>query len=198
MSRIGERFRLAAFLVILAMASTASLALDLVVLRDGSELRGTVVSLDRGRLVLDRDDGKRESVDRIDVRRIEFGEVDAPPIKARVIVNEGDDEVRLFLDGKEFAQPAELEAGWFDISPLLQEGANQISAEVRNEAGTWSYRWTLEVGSDRHVFSCGLRGRTGCNNAGAEGTERGTMPAGRAWVFVKRRAGEAKLQVEAE
>lgn len=191
-----SRLPLRAVLCACALVFPAALAVDTVVLRDGSEIEGQVVSLDAGRLVVDLTDGSRKSFARADVQSIEFGEREMPPIKARVMVNESDDEVRLYLDGREIASPGELQAGWIDIAPLLAEGANQITAEVLNQAGTWSYRWTIEAGGQRHVFSCGLRGKTGCMREGGTGQERGTMTAGRAWVYLKRRAGEVKLQAE--
>jgi hypothetical protein len=173
-----------------------SWAVDLVVLRDGSEFEGKLVSVDRSRAVLEFSDGSRETFERAELARIEFGEEELPDLFARVLVQDSDDVLRLFLNGEEVAAPADLEGRWFDLAPLLIEGANLLTAEVENQAGTWSYRWLVQAGKDRASMTCGLRGKSGCTRLGGNGREQGTMPAGKVWIYVERSAGEAVIEVE--
>ncbi len=186
-------------LLLLALATLAAASTDRVFLRDGSELEGTVVSLDRELLVLDLPREGRRKIPRREVAKIEFGEEEAPPLDARVRVLAADDELHLYLDGRELAAPAELEAEWFDLAPHLADGANELTAEVVNVSGPWAYRWVLRVGGRKYTFACGLAGKTGCRRGeGATGREKGTFFAGRAWLYVHRSDGSIDVQVEEE
>lgn len=177
-----------------AFPASAAPAPDRVALRRGGEIRCRVLALDERQLVVEREDGRRENLPRADVLRIELGETAVKPIVARVHVVEGDDVVRLLLDGREIASPAELRAGWVDLAPLLREGPNVITAEVENRSGPWAYRWTLEAGAQRETFACGLANRAGCRQRGGNGMEQGTFPAGSAYLYVHRNAGEVVIQ----
>ncbi len=107
-----------------------------------------------------------------------------------------DDEVRIFIDGQEIATPRELEAGWVDISSLVRDGANEITAEVENRRGVWAYRWVLEAGGEKTTFECGRANRNGCTAGGLDPGEIGVHSAGSAWLYVHRETGEAKVQRE--
>ncbi|MBP7149036.1 MAG: hypothetical protein KBD01_16020 [Acidobacteria bacterium] len=168
---------------------------DVLVLRDGSELTGRLLELDAQRAVFELEGGARETIARTQIRRVEFGDVAAAPLKVRVQVIEADDEVRLYLDGAEIAPAAELKGGPFDLAPLLKEGPNRITAEALNQAGPWAYRWMLEAGGRKHVFACGLAGKSGCTKGG-DARQKGVMPAGGAWVFVHRETGEVTVTVD--
>jgi hypothetical protein len=107
-----------------------------------------------------------------------------------------DDEVTLKLDGIVIASPAEARAGWIDLAQRLADGANHLTAELRNTAGTWAYRWVLEAGSETRSFSCGMPGRSGCRRGGTTGLERGSFAAGGVWIYYHRETGELALQVD--
>ncbi|MFN7966945.1 MAG: hypothetical protein U0V87_14780 [Acidobacteriota bacterium] len=173
-----------------------SFADDLVVLRDGSELHGRLIAVTLDHASLEVAGGGRQLIPRRNVARIEFGETVAPVVRARVRVAEADDEVQLYLDGTPLGTPAELRAGWIDLSAKLKQGANQLTAEVINNGGQWAYRWVVEAGGDSKALSCGLPGRSGCKRAGTTGFERGTFPAGKVWVYYQQETGELKLTVE--
>lgn len=187
-----------AFLILLCGPTewAAAPAPDKVLLRDGSEIPCRLISVDDRQVLIERGNGDQSRFDRKDVRRIEFGEVEVPRIVARVRVFDGDDQLRLILDGLEVAKPDVLRTGWVDLAPLLKDGANLLTAEVLNEKGTWSYRWVLEAGTAREVFACGLPGKTGCTQDGFIGRETGTLPAGKVWIFVHRSSGEIRVQRE--
>ncbi len=191
---------LAAIVVcLLALVPVARASADRVVLRDGSELSGYVVSLDRELLVMELPGDERREIPRREVARIEFGEEELPPLDATVRVLSADDEVHLYLDGREVAAPAELEAEWFDLAPLLADGTNELTAEVVNVSGPWAYRWVLRVGGKKYTFACGLAGKSGCRRGeGATGREKGTFFAGRAWLYVHRADGTIDVEIEEE
>jgi hypothetical protein len=176
-----------------ALGGAVAAELDLVILRDGSEIECRVVELDRDRLTVEIPNDRRRSYAREDVEAIEFGDPAPPKLRARVQVMESDDEVRLYLDGREVAPPSELEAGWFDLGPLLGEGANQLTAEVTSRRGYWAYRWVLEVEGRRETFACGIPNKSGCNRDGRSGKEHGTFPAGSIWLYVDRRSGSVEI-----
>ncbi len=200
MSRIKEtRWIAGGVLVWLCLANVAPvIAADLIVLKDGSEYEGMVIELDRRRLIFEHDDGERETFPFSSLERIEFGEEESPPLHARVRVHGADDEVVIFVDGTAVASAAELRAGWIDISPLLATGTSEVRAEVVNRNGPWAYRWTLEAGTQKKTFACGLVGKSGCRKDGGTGREKGTFSAGRALLFVHRSSAEAEIQVEEE
>ncbi len=178
-----------------APARAAAPVPDTVTLRDGGELRCRVLSVDANKVLVEKDDGAQQALPRVQVQRIEFGEAAvAPPIVARVRVLEGDDVVRILLDGTEVASAAALRAGWVDLAPLLKEGPNRLVAEVRNDGGVWAYRWIVEGGTKKEVFACGLANRSGCREQGGDGLEKGTFPAGNVWIYVHRSAGDVTLQ----
>jgi hypothetical protein len=176
-----------------AIGGAAAAELDLVILRDGSEIECRVVELSRDRLTVDTPDDRRRTYAREEVEAIEFGDPAPPKLRARVQVMEADDEVRLYLDGEEIASPSELEAGWFDLDPLLGEGANRLRAEVTSRRGYWAYRWVLEVQGERETFSCGIPNKSGCTRDGTSGKEHGTFPAGSVWLYVDRRSGSVDV-----
>lgn len=198
MSHVVEARRRASWsaaAVTLALVFPAALCADLLVLRDGSEVRGRLVQVDAHRVLFAREEGGEVSFSRARVARIEFGEAPAS-LRARVHVLEGDDEVRLFLDGAELAAPATLEKGWFDLAPLLKDGPHQLTAEVTNRTAFWAYRWVLEAGTETFDFACGLARKSGCTAGGRDPREKGTMPAGKAWLFVHRESGEIRVETE--
>ncbi len=190
---------LAIAVLLLAVVPVTSASTDRVVLRDGSELSGYVLSLDRELLVVELPGDERREIPRREVARIELGEEELPPLDAKVRVLAADDEVHLYLDGREVAAPAELEAEWFDLAPLLADGANELTAEVVNVSGPWAYRWVLRAGGKKYTFACGLAGKSGCRRGkGATGRERGTFFAGRAWLYVHRTDGTIEVEIEKE
>jgi hypothetical protein len=180
-----------AFLLTLGAALGAEL--DLVILRDGSEIECRVVELDRDRLTVETADDRLEYYSRDELRAIEFGDPAPPELRARVQVLDADDEVRLYLDGQELASPSELEAGWFDLGPHLAQGANHLTAEVTNNRNVWAYRWIVEVEGKRHTFSCGIPRKSGCREQGGSGKEHGTFPAGGLWLYVDRSIGSVEV-----
>ena len=169
---------------------------ELIVLRDGSELRGRLIEVTLDHAALEVAGGGRQLIPRRNVARIEFGESVAPTIRARVRVAEADDEVQLYLDGAALGTTAELRAGWIDLASKLKQGANQITAEVSNTGGQWAYRWIVEAGGETKTLSCGLPGRSGCKRDGGSGFEKGTVPAGKVWIYYHQETGELKLSVE--
>ncbi|UCF67022.1 MAG: hypothetical protein JSV80_14750 [Acidobacteriota bacterium] len=172
-------------------------ALDLIVLRDGSEIRGRLLSVDLDRALIEEESGFQRSVPRRDLARIEFGEPEpAPALRVRVRVYEADDAVQLFLNDEPIAEPATLAREWFDLGPLLGEGSHRLRAEVINDSSVWAYRWVLEIEGQRHTFACGLERKSGCRENGATGLERGTMPAGAVWLYVDRREGRVDITRE--
>ncbi len=187
---------LAVALTLTAHASLAAEpreAADRVTLADGSELAGRVVSLDAFVLVVEVE-GARRTVQRREVRRIEFGDAPPPPLVARVKVAEADDAVRLLLDGEEIAPPAQLRAEWFDLMTLLDDGPHHLTAEVVNQRGMRAWRWVLEVGGKKETFACGLTGRSGCTADGKPADAQGTFPAGGVWLHVKLSEGIIELE----
>lgn len=180
---------------VLAPAARAVASLpDVVTLRDGSEVRCRVLEVDARRVLVESEAGAQVPYPRADVVRIEFGQAAPPPIVARVKVVDADDDLRLYLDGAEIGTPAELRGAGFDLAPLLREGPNVLEARVTNDSGTWAYRWTLEAGAHREVFSCGLAFKSGCRQGGRSGSERGTFEAGKVYLYVHRSSGEVKVQ----
>ncbi len=198
MSRIRNVLAMLAAVTAAALLVPAAHALaptpDTVTLRDGSAVPCRVLVLDDRRLLVAKDDGGQQSIPRADVVRIDFGQAAPPPIAARLHVDAGDDLVRVRLDGREIATPAELRAGWIDLAPLLRDGPNVIEAEVENGGGVWAYRWTIEAGGRRETFACGLVNAAGCRENGATGKEKGVFPAGKLYVYVHRDVGEVSLQ----
>jgi hypothetical protein len=176
-----------------AAADDARPAGDRVALADGSELSGRVVSLDAHALVIEVD-GARRTVPRRDVLRIELGEAPPPPLVVRVKVAEADDEIRLLLDEREIASPAQLRAEWFDLAPLLGDGAHHLTAEVTNRRGLRAWRWVLEAGGKKETFACGLTGRSGCTADGRPADAQGTFPAGGVWLYVKQAEGRIEIE----
>jgi len=176
-----------------AHAAELPAAADRVTLTDGSELLGRVVSLDAHVLVVEIS-GARRTVPRRDVRQIELGDAPPPPLAARVKVAEADDEVRLLLDGKEIAPPAELRAEWFDLTTLLGDGPHHLTAEVVNRRGMRAWRWVLEAGGKKETFACGLTGRSGCTADGKAADAQGTFPAGGVWLYVKQSEGTIAVE----
>ncbi|RMG46033.1 MAG: hypothetical protein D6718_06300 [Acidobacteria bacterium] len=198
MSRIGntvaQRAGAAACLAVILAAAPAAAA-DLVVLRDGSEIEGHVVLVDETRAVIRLPEGRERVVARKELARIEFGEEPEIPLpRVRVRVLDADDEVHLYLDDEEIAPPAQLLGEWVDLGPRLREGANHITAEVRNETSVWAYRWVIDVGGRRYTFACGLARKSGCREEGHTGREVGTMPAGSAWLYVDRESGTVEVE----
>lgn len=180
-------------LVPLARAGQAPPTVDRVVLVDGSEYTGRVVALDAHTLAIEID-GARRTFPRRDVRRIELGDAPPPPLVARVKIAEADDELRLLLDGKEVAPPAQLRAEWFDLAPLLGDGPHHLTAELTNRRGTRAWRWVLEAGGKKESFACGLVGRSGCTADGQKADAQGTFPAGGVWLYVK--LSEGRIEIE--
>jgi hypothetical protein len=177
-----------------APAAEVRAAADRVTLADGSEFAGRVVSLDAHALVIEIG-GARRTIARADVRRIELGETaPPPPLVARVKVADADDEVRLLLDGKEIAPPAQLRAEWFDLTPLLGDGPHRLTAEVTNRRGLRAWRWLLEAGGKKETFACGLTGHSGCTADGRAADAQGTFPAGGVWLYVKLSEGRIELE----
>ncbi len=202
-SRIRESRRVprrvvsrAALLALLGLLAFAALAEDVVVLRDGGEVRGKLLSLDEHRAVVERQDGRRTTIPRREIRRIEFGEEERPSLKVLVTVRAADDTLELLLDGRRVASPEELRDGWVDIGPLLADGANLVEAVVHNESGTWAYSWVIDLGGKRVSLSCGQRGRKGCTKAGRSGHERGRLPGGKVWLYVDRAAGTVEHEID--
>ncbi len=195
--RAAQLALLAATAVLAAPTATAANdarpAGDRVALADGSELSGQVVSLDAHALVIEVD-GARRTVPRREVLRIELGETPPPPLVARVKVAEADDEVRLLLDEREIASPAQLRAEWFDLAPLLGDGPHHLTAEVTNRRGLRAWRWVLEAGGKKETFACGLTGRSGCTADGQPANAQGTFPAGGVWLYVKRAEGRIEIE----
>lgn len=168
--------------------------LDRVFLRGGGEIDCRVVSLDGRYLKIEEPGSRQRTIAREEVEAIEFGAPDPPAISVRVMVLDADDQVQLYLDGKEIASPAALEAGWVDLAPLLRDGGNHLTAEVSNEKAEWAYRWAVEVNGKRHAFACGIPHRSGCKDQGGSGKERGTFPAGSVWLFVDRATGKVEVR----
>ncbi len=191
---LAVRAALAAAVLLAAPARAAAPTPDTVTLRDGSAVPCRVVALDDRHLVVAKGDGTQQSFARAEVVRIDLGQAPPPPIVARLHVDASDDVVRVRLDGREIATPAELRAGWIDLAPLLREGPNVIEAEVENRGGVWAYRWTIEAGGRRETFACGLANTAGCRENGTTGKEKGVFPAGKLYVYVHRDAGEVTLQ----
>ena len=197
MSRSRKATRVLVALAVVMLVSLVRAAAppqDKVTLRDGSTFACRVLELDARRALVEREGGAQQSIARAELVRIEFGQTPAVKIVARVHVVEADDIVRIKLDGREVASPAELRAGWVDLVPLLADGPNVLEAEVENHSGPWAYRWTIEAGADKATFACGLAGKTGCRENGASGQEKGNMPAGRVYIYVHRDSGEVTLQ----
>lgn len=181
--------------LLLIWGCSAALAADVLVLKDGSEIKGKLVDVDAHRVLFQHEDGRQEPFPRSRVARIEFGS-EPIPLRVRVRVDDADDEVHLFLDGTEIGTPSQLEKGWFDLSPLLQDGPHQLTGEVANKTAFWAYRWVLEAGGQSFAFACGLAHKSGCTTGGRDPREQGTMPAGKAWLFVHRDTGEVRVEVE--
>lgn len=193
MSRLRKLFSLV--LVLCASLALPALA-DRIILVDGSVIEGHLVSVDENRAVIRLDDGSEERVPRGELAGIEFEERKQPEIRVRIRVRVADDLVRLYLDGAEIADPARTQTEWIELGPLLAEGANLIEAEVENQAGTWAYQWMLDAGEQKETFACGVRGKVGCRRDDMLGTELGTFPAGRVWLYLDRASGEIELQVD--
>lgn len=194
MSRCSKRWSFAPVLWLCAAASV--LAADLVVLRDGSEFSGRLIEVDAQRAVIEVEGGVRKSVDRHQLLRVEFGELPHPPLQVRVKVADADDLVVLALDNVPLGTAAELKAQWVDLGPKLKEGANLLTASVENAAGSWAYRWLMEVGKERKTYACGIAKQVGCKRAGGSGQERGTFEVGRIWLYVRHETGEVKIVEE--
>lgn len=171
---------------------------DTVTLRDGRVAEGKVLELDGRRLVLETETGERRAFSRADLASIVFGQEEPPPVVVRVRVFSADDEVRVYVDGEPAASPDELRRGWVDIAPLLHDGANEIYAEVLNRGKVWAYRWVIEAGGERTTFSCGIPHRSGCTAGDLSPTAQGTLPGGKAWLYLHRRDGEVSVEKEQE
>lgn len=192
--RIGRA--LAVLWLSAAIAAAFAVAADLVVLRDGSEMTGTVISVDSHRVVLERDGGRRTTIPRREVARIEFGVEPPAPLRVTVSVREADDRLELLLDGRPVAPYEELRAGRVDIGPRLDDGAHLLEAVVINEDGPWSYSWTVDLGERRISLACGRRGRASCVKPGHGAQDTGRLPGGKVWLYVDRDAGTVEAQVE--
>lgn len=192
--RVRPSFVASVTLLLCVFLSVPVLAVDAVVLTDGSEYEGTVISLDKDRLIFDLFDGTRKKFPRRDLSAIYFSEEEKPkPIDVKVRVLAEDDEVMIFLNEEPIATAAELTSSWISIGERLGEGSNRIRAEVQNKTSFWAYRWVIEAGGERYTFSCGLPRKSGCTQDGASGNEKGTMPAGAGWIYVHRNDGSVEV-----
>ncbi|MDQ7006544.1 MAG: hypothetical protein Q9Q40_04890 [Acidobacteriota bacterium] len=198
MSRIGNSGRCAGVFLLLALLFGGFVPADgdRVTLRDGDEVVGKVLELDSQRLLLELPDGRRRHIPRVEVLSIVFGESSAPPVVVRVRVFSADDEVRIFANDEEVAPADTLRGSWVDLSQALHDGANEIYAEVSNRTNVWAYRWVIDAGGRRTTFACGIPHRSGCSSQGRDPRARGTMDAGRAWIYLHRREGTVEVEVE--
>jgi len=193
-----RRLRSAARLAALSLAVFLPLGAlaDTVILTDGDELLGEVLSLDAEKLQLKDSYGKVLTVPRSRVRRIVF-EATPPPLRVEVRIAAADDEADLLVNGAAVLERvAGLGSGWVDISEKLGGGNNQIRILVRNQRSGWAYRWELRVNGRVGVFSCGqigIKGK-GCACCGIDGAMTGEISAvDPVWLFVDRAAGTAEV-----
>lgn len=197
LSRNDKSWRLPVMLAVLAFAAMPAWASpDEVTLRDGRVTLGRVLELDGQRLVLETESGERRAFPRAELASIVFGEDAAPPVVVRVRVFSADDEVRIYVNGEPAASPDELRRGWVDIGSLLHDGANEIYADVINRGKVWAYRWVIEAAGERTSFACGIPHRSGCTAGGTSPTAQGTLPGGKAWLYLHRGDGDVSVQKE--
>lgn len=160
-------------------------------------MEGEVVSLDAEELVIRTADGLQR-LPRSDVRSIEFltGEPIPPPLKVEVRNVRSDDSIDLLLDDEVVIQDAREGGRWIDLTPKLKNGNNPLRLRIRNDRGTWAYRWHLRINGRVTSMSCGVPydRNNPCTCCGKTGLEKGViddLPI--VWIFVDRESGRADV-----
>jgi hypothetical protein len=170
-------------------------AADEVVLRDGERLEGEVLSLDAETLRIRLPGGERRQVGRERVERILLNEAaEAPPIRVEVKNLGSDDSLGLWVNDEEVLAGSRISREWTDVTDLLRDGSNEVRATVRNERGSWSYRWAIRVQGKATTFECGIPNRAGCTEEGHSGSETGEIELRSVWVYVDRDEGRVEIE----
>jgi hypothetical protein len=167
---------------------------DTVVMRRGSPVEGTVVSVDAERVVVETGSG-RVLLSRSEVASIEFTPSN-PPLRVELRNLRSDDAVEVLLNDEVVLEEAREGGGWVDLTPKLKDGNNALRLRIRNDRGTWAYRLALRI-NDRVVpVACGtpFRPADPCRCCGKNGHELGVLDdLPPVWIFVDRGLGKAEV-----
>lgn len=190
--RRSGRWVLAALLVVSTVPADRA---DTVVRRDGTEMGGDVISLDRDKLVLLVGD-KRVSVAREEVAVIRLSR-DKPPPPLRVEIRNiaSDDSVDVLLDDRPVILEARTGGEWVNLTPKLKDGNNPIRLRIHNRRGNWAYKIGVRINGESTVLSCGKAFDLSrpCTCCGKTGMETGVFDLPIIWLHVDRAAGRAEI-----
>ena len=188
--------RLLLAVCVAVLVASPALRADTLVRRDGTREEGTLVSVDPSKVVIRTGRGEI-SVPRSDVASVTFGSSpSAPPFKVEVRHVRSDDALDLWLDDRAVIREAREGGSWIDLTPWLKDGNNPLRLRIRNDRGTWAYRFLLRIDGEVQTFSCGtpLRSDDPCTCCGKTGRETGViddLPV--IWIHVDRALGRAEV-----
>lgn len=185
-------------LLLSALVAFAALpaAADVVVRRDGGRIEGAVLAVDAEFVTVKTDRGTTR-VARKDVASIDFeAQAVPPPLKIEIRNVASDDSLDVLLDGEPVIRDASEGGEWVDLTPRLKDGNNDLRLRIRNERGTWAYRFHVRINGTVTPISCGTarRREDPCRCCGKTGVETGViddLPP--VWIHVDRALGRAEV-----
>ena len=164
---------------------------DVVERRDGTRFEGTVVSVDATSVTLEAASGTTR-IPRADVASISFSSV--KPVKVEVRNVKSDDALDVLVDGDTVIREARDGGDWIDITPRLKDGNTSLRLRIRNERGSWSYRFHVRINGQVFPVACGQPPAEGCACCGKTGREIGTIEdLPEIWIHVDRALGRAEI-----
>ena len=190
------RIRVGVALVALLAAIGAVLPEDVVEKRDGRKLRGELLSIDDGWVVLQVGTAKVR-LQRSEVAMIRFGKENAPPVLKVELRNiRSSDSIDVLLEDEIVIRDARVGGSWVDLTSKLKGGNNRLRFRIRNEHAGWGYHLQMRINGEVQVIACGTPPgfHDPCSCCGKEGYEMGLIDdLPMMWIFVDQDAGSAEL-----
>ncbi|HEX6853359.1 MAG TPA: hypothetical protein VF139_18320 [Candidatus Polarisedimenticolaceae bacterium] len=178
---------------LLVAAAADVIRADVVTRRNGTRVEGRVVSVDADAVVVETDSGRTRLL-RSDVATVSFEAV-APPLKVEIRNVRADDAADLLVEGEAVIVDAREGGSWIDVTSKLKEGNNRLGLRIRNDRGTWAYRFHVRINGTVVPVACGtpMKQDDPCTAWGHSGLETGTFEVGPIWLNVDRALGRAEL-----
>ena len=176
-----------------ALVAPTVASADTVIRRDGSQIEGSVVSLDASAVILTTSSGTMR-VPRADVATISF--TDVKPMKVEIRNVKSDDAVDVLVDGDEVIRDARDGGEWIDITSRLKDGNTPLRLRVHNDRGGWAYHLNVRLNGQVVPIECGtpMSAGRGCKEFGKTGTEVGIIDdIPPIWIHVDRTSGRAEI-----